>query len=341
MNKREFFCILIALIFYSTIGLNSVNAQYNLDYGGIAGVSNYLGEIGGTKKPGKGTPRKNFIADMRLDQTKFAVGGWVRYKVHPLVSAKANLTFIRIGAVDSTSDYVNRRGRNLSFRNDIYEFTVQAEYNFYTVHNISPRGRMVIDFGAYGFLGGGMFYHNPKAFYLGKWEALQPLGTEGQGIDCVTTTDKKGNVTALKKYKRLQGVLSGGLGFHYTFKRKWRIGWELGVRKTFTDYLDDVSTRFVDPDLLDDGTPEGAMAAALSNRSQDAEDMTEGELTAFNYRPGTIRGNPEKKDWYMFTVVTVGYVVRGKGSFYKQKYQLLTGSKKRKKRKKGLRLSIK
>ena len=321
MNPRKFFYLFIALFVCSFVWVNPLHAQYNLDYGGIAGVSNYLGEIGGTKKEGKGTARKNFVADMRLDQTKFVIGGWVRYKVHPLFSAKAGLTFIRIAGVDSTSDYINRRGRNLSFRNDIYELNIQAEYNFYSVHNISPTGRMVIDFAAYGFVGGGMYWHNPKAEYLGKWWALQPIGTEGQTLP------------GGKKYSRLQGQVSTGLGFYYTFKRKWRIGWEFSVRKTFTDYLDDVSTRFIDPTLLDDGTPDGAVAAALANRSQNAFNMTNGVLSADDYRPGAIRGNPEKKDWYMFTVATVGYVVRGKGSFYKQKYQLLTGNKKRKKRK--------
>ncbi|HIA13207.1 MAG TPA: hypothetical protein EYN69_14245, partial [Flavobacteriales bacterium] len=101
-----------------------------------------------------------------------------------------------------------------------------------------------------------MFWHNPKAKYQGKWEALQPLGTEGQGV-----------ILGLKQYNRVQAQLSSGLGFYYTFKRKWRLGWELGTRWTFTDYLDDVSTRYVDPALLQDGTPTGDMAAALSNRT--------------------------------------------------------------------------
>ncbi|MBL4736428.1 MAG: hypothetical protein JKY18_14030, partial [Flavobacteriales bacterium] len=205
MNKRNLSVLTVLLAVGFFVWPNYANGQYNLDYGGVAGVSNYLGEIGGTKKAGKGTPRKNFVADMRLDQTKFAVGGWIRYRVHPLISAKAGLTFIRIAAIDSTSDYVNRRVRNLTFRNDIYEFNLQAEYNFYSVHNISPRGKTVVDFAAYGFVGGGVFYHNPKAKYLGSWVALQPLGTEGQGLN------------GTKKYGRFQAEISGGLGFYYTF----------------------------------------------------------------------------------------------------------------------------
>jgi len=321
MNKGKISIFLSLLVASSFLGLNSAHGQYNLDYGGMVGASNYLGEIGGTKKPGKGTPAKPFVSDMRLDQTKFAIGGWIRYRVHPIILAKANLSFIRIGAVDSTSDYLNRRIRNLHFRNDIYELNLQAEYNFYSVHNISPKGRKVVDFAAYAFVGGGAFYNNPKAKYLGKWQALQPLGTEGQTV-----------ITGMKKYSRIQGHVSTGLGFYYTFGRKWRLGWEFGVRKTFTDYLDDVSTVYVDPTLLSaSGTATAAMAADLSSNLTIPSEITDGRFDrAAN--PGAIRGNSERKDWYMYTALTMGYVVRGKNSFYKVKYQMRTGSK-RKKRK--------
>jgi len=196
------------------------------------------------------------------------------------------------------------------------------------VHNISPRGRSVVDFAAYAFIGGGAFYHNPEAMDDdGKWWALQPLGTEGQGK--IQTTDKNGNLVDFKKYSRIQGHISTGLGFYYTFKRKWRLGWEFGVRKTFTDYLDDVSTVYVDKAKLIDGTAEGDVAAALSNRVNTQLAI---ENQAGLGGEGGIKGNPARKDWYMFTVVSVGYVVRGKGSFYKAKYKMQTGTK-RKKRK--------
>lgn len=329
MAKGSLFLFIVLFVGSSFLGLNPASAQYNLDYGGTAGVSNYLGEIGGTKKLGKGTPSKPFVSDMRLDQTKFVIGGWIRYRVHPLVSAKASLSFIRIGANDSTSDYLNRRIRNLHFRNDIYELNVQGEYNFYSIHNLAPRGRTIIDFSAYAFVGGGVFFHNPKAKdSTGTWWALQPLATEGQGK--VQALDKNGNLVDTKKYGRIQAEMSTGLGFHYTFKRKWRFGWEFGVRKTFTDYLDDVSTFYVDQSVLIDGTTEGDVAAALSNRTDFQEAADNGITTAGG--PGGIRGNPDKNDWYMFTAASVGYVVRGKGSFYKAKYKMQTGTK-RKKRK--------
>ena len=172
MNGRNRLTLFGLCVVWVLVGVNPAHSQYSLDYGGLLGVTNYLGEIGGTKKLGKGEPGKPFVADMRLDQSKFAIGGWVRYKIHPLVSVKANIAFIRIGAVDSVSDYVNRRIRNLSFRNDIYELNTQFEYNFYAANNIAPRGRKIVDFTAYVFGGGGVFWHNPKAKYGDKWEVM-------------------------------------------------------------------------------------------------------------------------------------------------------------------------
>jgi len=310
--------------------------QYNLDYGINLGVSNYLGEIGGTGKTDKGTSRRNFIYDLKLKQTKIAGGGWIRYKLHPLISAKANLMYLRISGADSLSSYPNRQGRNLSFRNDIFELSVQAEYNFFNAKDITNRGRVRIDLGAYVFAGIGVFYHNPKALYGGKWVALQPLGTEGQD----RIPDKKDKTKKLKPYKRIQPSIPLGIGMYWTIKRKWRFGWEVGLRKTFTDYLDDASTRYPkDPSIFDDGSNDGQMAKDLSNRtpanlslSYVADDGKTKTLTYDNYGNGAIRGEPKHKDMYMSLGLNAGYVVRGKGNFYRTQYRFRTGAKKRKRK---------
>ena len=62
---------------------------------------------------------------------------------------------------------------------------------------------------------------------------------------------------------------------------------EIGLRKTFTDYLDDVhSDSYVDPIVLQDEN--GATAAALSNRSLDGSQYGK-------------RGTASSKDWYVFS----------------------------------------
>ncbi len=313
--------VIILLFAQSAIG------QYNLDYGIKIGAANYLGEMGGTSKVDKGTPAKGFISDMRFDKTRFCIGAWLRYKVHPLLSVKANLGIIRITGTDSLSDYAPRKGRNLHFRNDLVELNGQFEYNFYSAQDITARGKTRMDLGAFAFIGGGMFWNNPKAKYNGKWTALQPLGTEGQGR--IQKENKKGEIEDFKKYKRIVAMLHGGLGLHYTIKRKYRIGWETAVRYTFTDYIDDVSDRYAPIGTFDAGSKEEAMA----NNSQNADVLTNGEVQSSYYDGGNLRGNPKNKDWYMTMEITFGYVIRGKSNFYRSKYKFITGAKKRRKRK--------
>ena len=321
---RKLLVILISVLF-----AEGAMSQYNLDFGVNLGASNYLGEMGGTNEPGKGATRKNFVSDMKLDQTHFAGGVWGRYRIHPLLSVRANLMYLRISGADSLSSNPERNGRNLHFRNDIFEFSLQAEYNFFTAPDITKRGRIRIDFGSYVFVGAGIFYHNPKAFYILDWEALQPLGTEGQGI--VEEIDGK----LRKKYSRIQFTIPVGLGFHYTVKRKWRFGWEIALRKTFTDYLDDASTIYIDPQLFYDNydTETAVKAEYLANQSATSEAVLNGETNVDAYGPGGITGNPKYKDFYMYSAFSMAYVVRGKSNFYCSKYKFITGAKKRKKRK--------
>ena len=324
------FLIIILAVFIPGIAI----PQYNMDYGINLGASNYLGEIGGTGKKGDGVPRRSFIYDLKFKQTKFAGGGWIRYKFHPLISAKANLMYLRIAGADSLSDYPNRKGRNLSFRNDIFELSVQGEYNFLNIRDITRRGRVRIDLGAYAFAGIGIFYHNPKAFYQTRWVALQPLGTEGQGE--IEVINKKGKKEILKSYKRIQPSIPIGFGMHVTIKRTWRFGFEVGYRKTFTDYLDDASTRYPkDPSIFDDGTEEGVKAKDLSNRTPADLYLVTNDgktLTSEHYGSGALRGEPKHKDVFMYTVISAGYVVRGKGNFYRSQYRFRTGVKKRKRK---------
>ena len=142
-----------------TLGLSVMTiGQYNLDYGIKAGAANYLGEIGGDEKS-----RRDFIWDMRLNQTRYATGAFVRYKYSPLLSINAGLTYLRIKGDDSESTNLGRRSRNLNFRNDIFELSTRAEINVYGNNDLGNRGWYKTDLKAFVFAGVGGFYHNPKA----------------------------------------------------------------------------------------------------------------------------------------------------------------------------------
>ena len=279
-------------------------AQYQWDFGMGLGVSNYLGEIGGKEKD-----RRDFLPDMRLGQTRWNVAGFARYKALPKISVKAAVEYLRIQGDDKLSTNRGRNARNLNFRNDMLDLCVTGEYFFFENNDLGNTYRYQNGFRAYVFAGVGCFYSNPKAFYNGEWVALRPLQTE--------------NV----KYSAFGVSIPYGLGFYFTLKKKHRIGFEVNARKTFTDYLDDISTKFADPSTQ---TP---LAAALGSRTQELIDVDPALAKNYIYNtvdnPGNKRGDPTHKDQYMTMQVSYSYVLRGKSSFYKGHYKNFFGGKKR------------
>jgi hypothetical protein len=117
--------------------------------------------------------------------------------------------------------------------------------------------------------------------------ALQPLSTEGQG-----TSAKPGT----RKYRLVQVSIPFGAGFKLNLSERIDLSMEWGMRKTFTDYLDDVSTVYPDPTILD--TEKGSISAAMSDRTGSTNNV------------GRQRGNSKNKDWYCFTGVVLGFKFR-------------------------------
>jgi len=266
-------------------------SQYNLDFGGHFGASNYLGEIGG-----KSDTRRDFIMDMKLQSSKFDFGGFARYRFLPKLYGKADLSWIRISGDDKFSTNPGRAGRNLSFRTDIYELSFTAQYAFYEIPDLGRTMRYRNDLKMYAFTGISALYFNPMTEYNGQYVALRPLTTEG------------------KKYSAFSAGVPLGIGVMVTLEKKHRIGWELNWRTTFTDYLDDISTTYADPsDLPND------IAIDLANRRDELGDQ-EGIPRYDNYEPGNKRGDPSHKDSYITTSFYYSYVIRGKSSFYRSRY---------------------
>lgn len=304
--------LLSALLFFASAAFS----QYKWDFGGSLGASNYLGEIGGKEKT-----RRDFIMDLKLSSTRSAIAGFARYKMHPDVLLKGSLGWYRISGADRFSTNPGRMGRNLSFRNDIIEMSVTGQYVFYDVADLGRTYRYSNDFKAYVFTGLGGAYHNPKAEYNGSWVALQPLHTEGQGI----VTD------APKPYSRFLVVVPAGAGFFFTIKKKYRIGWEFNWRTTFTDYLDDVSTVYASPGLL-----ESDEARDLANRNDELVYTDNTTLPSpSNYYPhlenGVMkypkRGDPKHNDSYLSTTINASVLLKGKSKFGKSKYKSFFGKK--------------
>lgn len=264
-----------------SLGAVSLRAQalpisQKFEFGVMGGAANYIGEIN--------PPLKTYY-----DMFRPALGVYARVNFNTRIAWKTQLYAGRIQAQDAWSENPFEQARNLSFRSDIFEFSTQLEFNFFTFILDHPK----YYFTPYVFLGLGVFHHNPQAFYQGEWVALQPLGTEGQQFP-----DYSGRAP----YSLFQVCVPYGGGFKYSVSKGLTLGLEFGYRHTYTDYLDDISTEYVDQGVLAAGV-DGGLAAALADRSLEVKD----EPIGIEDRQ---RGNAQNKDAYMFTSISIAYTIR-------------------------------
>lgn len=183
------------------------------------------------------------------------------------------------------SNHPSGRLRALSFKSNIWEFTNIIEFHYSPFGLSHPKNK---NFTFFVFTGLNAFYFNPKTLYNGDWVALQPLATEGQNLD-----GGKG------KYSRISVSIPMGAGIKYMFHPKFILGFEIGYRMAFTDYIDDVSGTY--PDLEELRKRNGIAAVALS-------DPTARANTGFSRSAkGDMRGDSHLKDWYIFTGITLAY----------------------------------
>lgn len=261
----------VLLLFALVIPL-VLNAQY-WEVGSFLGVSNYNGEFS-----------EDFV---KLNETHFTYGGIVRVNFSRIFSLKANIYKGMISGTDQNAEkYYNRRWtRNLSFRSKVFDIGIQPEINLRGYRT----GHFTYKSSPYIFAGISLLRFNPQAYYNDSWINLQPLGTEGQYLPQYED----------RKYKLTQIVIPFGFGWKYSLTDYVNLGFEASARKTFTDYLDDCSTTYVDEAALK--RRNGSIAVALHNRT--------GEVSAegYKYDEGDPRGSPDAKDWYYFAGFTISY----------------------------------
>ncbi|MEJ8758589.1 DUF6089 family protein [Pontibacter sp. H259] len=282
------------------------------------GAMNYFGDI---------VPEPDFTS-LRFKSTRPNIGISYTYRYFPRISVRGSFHWGRIIGDDVKSAALNetenagRYRRNLSFRNDIKELSAVAIVDLFENRQTYRRRP---DFVPYGFVGIAVLHHNPKAYYESGshpglsgdqdiptgWYELQPLGTEGQQLS--------GN----DPYKRVQVAIPFGLGVRYKLDRYWDLSFEVGWRKTFTDYLDDVSTGYVNKsDLLGSGnaSPNRQASAIFSDRSAEGEftaslipDPTPGvpykRLSGYGTPENQVRGHRDDKDWYIVSGVNINYIL--------------------------------
>jgi opacity protein-like surface antigen len=266
---------LILLIVLPCQGQDHNRFSRSKEIGIAVGTSYYIGDI---------NPTRHFGG--RLN-----VGGGLNYRNNfdKRWALKAGFQYHNIEAYDSDSPDLWQQNRNLHFRTELMEGTIQMELNFwdYQIGNKNDR------FTPYLFAGMAFTYFKPTAEFNGNVFELRTLGTEGQGVP-----------GGPKGYRTNTVALPFGAGFKFNIISIIAISVEWGMRKTYTDHLDDVSGKYFNPIALEE------INGRLSMELADRRIVKEGPFE----NAGTQRGDPTVKDWYNFTTFTLAFRIDKKPS---------------------------
>jgi hypothetical protein len=225
-------------------------------------------------------------------RSQWAFSLMYRYNLYTRMSLRFNFTQGSVEAYDQDAKNPLRNNRNLNFQSNIKELAGGIEFYYANFYFGRTNGKKKIQGTCYLLAQTGVFYMNPTTTLNGETVELRPLGTEGQG----TSLSKRGT------YSNFQLCLPLGVGAKAQIGKNITVNVDLAIRKTFTDYLDDVkSATYADPTVLN--ASNGEISAVLSNRSLDG--------ARFGYR-----GNPTTKDWYVFAGAMVSFRLgRGRKCF--------------------------
>jgi hypothetical protein len=263
-----------ALVIIGLFSIVTLSAQ--LHVGLFGGVSAYNGDL-----VDKIFPKK---------VTNGAIGLTVNYEFQDQIMFRAGFIYSIVGGADRYNKDPELIKRNLSFETKILEFSLVGEYYLFNLYDrrYSP----------YIFAGVAGFHFNPYAYDQSNQKVyLKPLSTEGQGLT---------GYPDRKPYNLTQFAIPFGGGVKFAVNDNLRIGAELGIRKLFTDYLDDVSKNFVDlNDLL---TAKGQLAVDMAYRG----DEVPGGSPIYPQK-GAQRGSPKNDDYYYFAGIHLTYRLGGNG----------------------------
>lgn len=270
------------------------------------GPSFFLGDLGGNH--GEGT---RFVKDVNLSLTKIMKGAFVTVYPKEWLGVRAAAQF---GMLESADEIIDTKGRpelyrkerNLDFRSKIFEAYVAAE--------VYPLQLLLNRYGdynprllPYGVFGVGMYKYNPQGSLTDgngnkRWYDLKPLHLEGQGFD---------EYPERKEYSLTQMNIPIGAGVKYLLTEKINISFELLLRKSFNDYVDDVSTTYIDPALYDKylSPQNAALARQLSDKMINM--VSNPNVTRFS--SGTQRGNPNQNDSWFTTFIKFGWKLNSTG----------------------------
>lgn len=331
--------LLLLSIFCFSFSFGS-KAQYSwggnhFEVGAAVGISNYFGEL--------------VSSTFHYKHLHLAGGIFVRYNMGKYLSFRLQGTYGNLSGDDKDSKNSANNIRNLHFKSHLIEVGLMAECN---LMGYQPRSLERV-FSPYVFLGVSVFNYNPKVQHFdpaleGKWVEVKPYNTEGQGLP---------EFSQRKTYATTQVAIPMGLGVKVAVHSHINLGFEVGFRATFTDYIDDVSQTYAvntfdnNKSLYDQTEYTSSQAGASFGGKSEQELMadrtyqyivesqggqfgadfpTQDQYQDYVNQRGTNRGNSSSNDAYLITNITVSYNFIDNG---------LAGARKRRKRKAGCKSS--
>ncbi|MGZ8536636.1 MAG: hypothetical protein ACXWV9_00170 [Flavisolibacter sp.] len=291
-------CCLFATVsksFSQSITTGNGKIEFGLGLGPLF----FLGDLGGNR--GIGT---RFVKDVNIPLTNLAKG--IYANIYPAEWLGFRVA-INQGKLEGYDSIIRKKGgaeesrleRNLEFRSSLWE--AYAAIEFYPTVFFERYDGLQGKLRPYLVAGGGVFKFNPKARYYSPtngaatWVELQPLSLEGQGM--AEYPDRP-------VYKLSSFEIPVGAGFKYYLKENMYVGLEIMHRKSFTDYVDNVSTTYIDANLFAQYlTPE---QTAMANQLYYRQNF---RRTGTQTRPGLreIRGNPKQNDSFFSTILRFGW----------------------------------
>jgi len=271
--KRFIHKIVAIFLLCFLVAGSTVKAQQfkpNTEIGVLLGASYYLGDLNTT----------------HFNQSTAAAGLVIRKNIDKRFAYKAELMYLNLRSDETDSKDTISATRGLHFKSPVYELSGQIEFNFLPYDPGNP----LYTWTPFVYAGASLFSFNPQGENAnGEWVDLQPLGTEGQGTTLPNTDSK---------YSLIQFAAALGGGVKIAVSNTFNIIFEYSTRKTFTDYLDDVSGNYVSTTPTEwSDNPDALYFSDPSDRV---------------YPFGKERGNPNKKDWYSFAGVTLSFKLGNK-----------------------------
>lgn len=300
------------------------NRYYHMSYGVQAGIAWYQGDLDDNafdfaEEGSNPFKQKSF---------RPAFGGQLNFHFNPFMHWRLMVNHGWIGGADSLNTAGGRKERNLHFRSAVTEASFQLIIEPFARNDYS---RFRKRWGPYVYFGVGFFHFNPKAKpdpswesayprlfpYKDRWYELQPLGTSGQNLP----ESVRSQYSLPEPYSRTQICIPFGVGVRRRLSRYVDLKVEFGVRKTFTDFLDDVGGKYYAPPehLVTINSPDGRRGFLFADRSlytnygKDRQFQL-GESPSLFYGgsaiPDEIRADPSQNDWYGFISIGITKIIK-------------------------------